>query len=52
MSAIRACTPEDMPAVACLFQKTFLGGGAPPASLCKYLTEIFLHHPWYDSEIA
>jgi hypothetical protein len=52
MSLIRACSPEDMPAVAGLFQKTFLNGrGRAPKSLESYLAELFLHHPWYDPEL-
>jgi hypothetical protein len=52
MSLIRACSPEDMPAVAGLFQKTFLNGrGRAPKSLESYLAELFLRHPWYDPEL-
>ena len=53
MSLIRACSPEDMPAVAGLFQKTFLSRRrSAPESLEAYLAELFLHHPWYDPELA
>src|ERR1700688_2546632 len=53
MSLIRACSPEDMPAVAGLFQKTFLSRRrSAPESLKAYLAELFLHHPWYDPELA
>ncbi len=53
MSLIRACSPEDMPAVAGLFQKTFLNRRrSAPESLKTYLVELFLHHPWYDPELA
>ncbi|TMJ50940.1 MAG: hypothetical protein E6G84_08455 [Alphaproteobacteria bacterium] len=53
MSLIRACSPEDMPAVAGLFQKTFPGRRrSAPESLEAYLAELFLHHPWYDPELA
>ena len=53
MSLIRACSPEDMPAVAGLFQRTFLSRRrSAPESLKAYLAELFLHHPWYDSELA
>jgi len=53
MSLIRACSPEDMPAVAGLFQKTFLNRRrSAPESLKTYLAELFLHHPWYDPELA
>jgi hypothetical protein len=53
MSFIRVCGPEDMPAVARLFQKTFVDRRSPPPeSLSSYLGELFLHHPWYDPELA
>ena len=53
MSLIRACSPEDMPAVAGLFQKTFPGRRrSAPESLEAYLAGLFLHHPWYDPELA
>ena len=53
MSLIRACSPEDMPAVAGLFQRTFLSRRrSAPESLKAYLAELFLHHPWYDPELA
>ena len=53
MSLIRAFSPEDMPAVAELFQKTFLNRRRSASeSLKTYLAELFLHHPWYDPELA
>ena len=53
MSLIRACSPEDVPAVAGLFQRTFLDRRKPaPDSLKSYLAELFLHHPWHDPELA
>src|SRR5690349_24555958 len=53
MSLIRACAPEDMPAVAGLFQRTFLDRRKPaPKALESYLAELFLRHPWHDPEIA
>ena len=53
MSLIRACGPEDMPAVAELFQRTFLGRRGPaPESLKSYFAELFLHHPWQDPELG
>ena len=53
MTEIRACRPEDIPAVARLFQNTFLDPQrAPPASLQAYLGEIFLNHPWYDPGVG
>lgn len=53
MSLIRACGPEDMPAVAGLFQRTFLDRRRrAPESLETYLAELFLNHPWQDPEVA
>jgi len=54
VSEIRNCTREDIPAVASLFQKTFLklDGKPPPASLEAHLAEIYLDHPWYDPAVA
>jgi hypothetical protein len=50
---IRACTPDDIAAVAGLFQSTFRDPRqAAPASLATYLRELFLEHPWYDPEVA
>lgn len=53
MSEIRNCAREDIPAVAALFQKTFRDSQAkPPASLEAHLIDVYLDHPWYDSEVA
>src|ERR1051326_6614675 len=44
---VRACTPDDMPAVAGLFQRTFRNARrATPASLTAYLRELYFEHPW------
>ncbi len=52
VSGIRACQSSDIPAVAVLFQKTFLNPRKRnPVDLGNYLNEIFLRHPWYDPEI-
>jgi hypothetical protein len=53
MSDIRACTTDDIPAVARLFQKAFRdpAAAAPPA-LESYLRELFLDHPWRDPQTA
>lgn len=52
MSQIRACTHDDIPAVAGLFQKTFRrADAAAPASLQAYLATLFLDHPAFDAEI-
>lgn len=52
MSQIRACTPEDMPRVADLFQAIFRGSSGPaPASLQQYLLELFFEAPWHDPEL-
>ena len=53
MSLIRACGAEDMPAVAGLYQRVFLDRRRPaPESLKTYLTDLFLHHPWYEPDLA
>jgi hypothetical protein len=53
MSLIRPCSRQDLPAVAGLFQKTFLDRRKPaPESLSTYLAELFFGHPWYDPELA
>ena len=51
MSDIRACTADDIPAVASLFQKAFRDRAkAAPASLESYLRELFLEHPWREPD--
>jgi hypothetical protein len=53
VSEIRNCSPEDIPAVAALFQRTFRNAGRPaPAALEAYLAEVHLDHPLYDPEVA
>jgi hypothetical protein len=53
VSEIRNCARDDIPAVAALFQKTFRESRAkPPAALEAYLVDVYLDHPWYDSEVA
>ena len=50
---IRACTPDDMPAVAGLFWRTFRSARvAAPASLTSYLRELYFAHPWRDPALA
>ena len=50
---IRACTPDDIPAVAGLFQRTFRNRRvAAPASLQAYLRELYFEHPWRDPDLA
>jgi hypothetical protein len=50
---VRACTPDDMPAVAGLFQRTFRNARrAAPASLTSYLRELYFEHPWRDPALA
>jgi len=53
MSDIRACTVDDIPAVARMFQKAFRdpSAAAPPA-LESYLRELFLEHPWRDPDTS
>jgi hypothetical protein len=53
MSDIRACTADDIPAVARMFQKAFRDPAkAAPRSLESYLHELFLEHPWRDPQLA
>ena len=50
---VRACTPDDMPAVAGLFQRTFRNARVPaPASLTAYLRELYFAHPWRDPALS
>jgi len=50
---VRACTPDDMPAVAGLFQRTFRNARhARTASLTSYLRELHFEHPWRDPALA
>jgi hypothetical protein len=50
---VRACTPDDMAAVARLFQRTFRNARrAAPASLASYLRELYFEHPWRDPALA
>lgn len=52
-AGIRACTPDDLPAVAAMFQRTFRkDGAAAPASLAPYLADVFFRHPWFDPAVA
>lgn len=53
MSDIRACTADDIPAVASMFQRAFRDAArsAPPA-LEAYLRELLFEHPWRDPETA
>jgi hypothetical protein len=53
MSEIRTFGPDDVPAVAAMFQRTFRDRSVPaPASLARHLGDVFLRHPWYDPEVA
>lgn len=50
---IRACTSEDIPAVARIFQKTYRNPRKPaPESLEACLRELFFGHPWHDPELS
>jgi len=50
---VRACTPDDMPAVADLFHRTFRHARhAAPASLTSYLRELYFEHPWRDPALS
>lgn len=47
----RPLRPSDVAGVAQLFQNTFRTPGKPvPASLLDYIEQIFLNHPWQDSD--
>src|SRR5262245_2104408 len=49
---VRPLEPDDLDAVARLFQKRFRDPKRPaPPSLISYLGEVFLAHPWQDPEI-
>ena len=51
-STIRGLEANDVPAVARLFQKTFIDPRkAAPPGLVSCLDEIFLKHPWLTSDI-
>lgn len=53
MDTVRLCTPEDLPAVASLFQKIFRRkSNSSPLSLQSYLKEVYFDNPWYDESIA
>lgn len=51
-TGIRPLEPDDIPAVASMFQKIMLGSRKPaPASLGQCLRETFLDHPEFDPEL-
>jgi hypothetical protein len=53
MSDIRACTADDIPAVARMFQRAFRDATRPPPpALEAYLRELLFEHPWRDPETA
>jgi len=53
MSQIRELQPQDIRAVADMFQRVFRHVKTPaPGSLCDYLQDVFLDHPWYDPDIG
>ncbi len=53
LAQVRACTPDDMPAVAGLFQRTFRNARlAAPVSLTSYLRELYFEHPWRDPALG
>jgi len=50
---IRRLETGDLPAVAQLFQRTFLSANKPaPMALESYLGELFLGHPWLSDDIS
>lgn len=53
MDRIRAFTPNDIPAVAELFQKVFRHGShRVPESLKAYLAHLYFDNPWYDGTLS
>jgi hypothetical protein len=49
---IRGVETADIPAVARLFQTTFVDARKPaPASLADYMNEVFVRHPWLSEDI-
>lgn len=49
---VRSLEPDDLDAVARLFQKRFRDPKRPaPPSLASYLGDVFLAHPWCDPKI-
>ncbi|PZA12048.1 hypothetical protein DNX69_08450 [Rhodopseudomonas palustris] len=53
MALIRRFAAHDATAVANLFQAVFRRSKVPaPASLADYFIDIYLNHPWFDSEIG
>jgi hypothetical protein len=52
MDTIRSFTPEDIPAVAALFQRVFRHTSAPPPpQLVGYLDSIYFHNPLYTEDL-
>jgi hypothetical protein len=50
---IRACVPDDIPAVARMFQAAFRKPRAEaPVALQACLRELFFEHPWQDRELT
>jgi hypothetical protein len=51
-SRIRACTPDDLPLVASLFQRVFRNGEhCDLTRLTAYLRALFFEHPWHDPDL-
>jgi hypothetical protein len=49
---IRGVEAADIPAVARLFQTTFIDARKPaPASLATYMNDVFVRHPWLSEDI-
>ncbi len=52
-SGVRPLEPDDIPAVADQFQRTFRNPRKPaPESLEAYLSDLFLHHHWHEPDLA
>ncbi len=52
MDPIRSFTPDDIPAVAALFQRVFRHTGSPaPPQLLSYLDSVYFHNPLYTDDL-
>jgi hypothetical protein len=51
MDIVRTFTPDDIPAVAALFERVFRHRDSPPpAGLLQYIDSIYFHNPLYTDE--
>ncbi len=53
MGHIRTLEEGDIASMTALFQRIFRDGDRPaPAPLTDFFRDTFLHHPWFDPEVA